>query len=75
MKENQKTKIENFYENKFYKKTTRSGYRNPKYDQFMGKVNRVLAGMFALFILFFVFLLIGNAIGIPFIEDWVLRYL
>ncbi|MGL5318313.1 MAG: hypothetical protein ACRC9Q_06430 [Bacteroidales bacterium] len=41
----------------------------------MGKVNRALAGIFALFILFFVFLLIGNAVGIPFIQDWVFRYL
>lgn len=65
----------NFHEDKFYRKRAKSGYRNPKYDQFMKKVNRILLFIFTLFIGGLILLCIGNAIGVPFIQEWVLRNL
>lgn len=65
----------NFYEDKFYRKRTQSGYRNPKYDQFMRKVNKVCLFLFTLLIGGLILLCIGNAIGIPFIQEWVMHNL
>lgn len=75
MKEEQKATKVNFYEDKFYRKRTKSGYRNPKYDQFMRKVNRILLFIFVLLIAGLLMLCIGNMIGIPFIQEWVLHFL
>lgn len=72
MENEQKTIKPNFHEDKFYRKLTKSGYRNPKYDQFMVKVDRICLLFFILLLLDFFVLYIGCAIGIPVVQEWVL---
>lgn len=71
----QKAVRTNFYEDKFYRRLTKSGYRNPKYDQFMRIVNSILLCFCFLLMLWGLIVCIGDAIGVPFIQEWVLRVL
>lgn len=70
MENEQKTIKPNFYEDKFYRKLTKSGYRNPKYDQFMVKVDRICLLFFILLLAGLFVLCIGNAVDIPVIQEW-----
>lgn len=75
MGSDQKAIKTNFFEDKFYRKLTKSGYRNPRYDQFMKKVDRICLLFFILLLAGLFVLCIGNAIGVPFIQEWVLQVL